>query len=54
MIGSSLVVSVILIIVFVVLGVYVWSSVNHIAGKLIGAGFLIVALILALIVSGII
>jgi hypothetical protein len=54
LVEGSLLVAVILIIVFVLVGVYVFSSVKTLVGQIMGCAFILIALIIGLVISGII
>jgi len=53
-VDSSLVLEIVLIVVCVLIGVYVWNSVKSLIGQIVGAAFLLVALFLVLVAAGVI
>lgn len=50
--GSALIIEIILIIVFVLVGVYVWSSIKTIYGAIIGVAFILIGLFIGLVAAG--
>ena len=52
--AGSLIIEIILLIVFVVIGVYVWSSIKTIYGAIIGVCFILIGLFIGLVAAGLI